>query len=65
MTYLTPGSVIAVSLVFPILGVIAVTLRFYTRNSQKARFAMDDWLVLPALVRSNAKSNCADLAEVW
>ena len=57
MPYLTPGSVIAVSVVFPVLGMIAVALRFYTRYSQKARFAMDDWLVLPALVRSNARAH--------
>ena len=49
-TYLTPGRVIAVSVVFPILGTIAVALRFYTRYSQKVTFATADWLMIPALV---------------
>ena len=65
MTYLTPGSVIAVSVVFPLPGAIAVALHFYTRDSWKARFATDGWLVLLALVRSNSKDTCIDLTEAW
>jgi len=51
MTYATPAAVIVVSVLFPVLGMIAVFLRFYTRSMQKAGFGIDDWLIIPALVR--------------
>lgn len=33
------------------LGVISVILRFYARRHQKAPLLVDDWLLIPALVR--------------
>lgn len=51
-TYTTPTSIIVISVLFPILGVIAVSLRFYTRTKAKIGLWIDDWLTLPALVRS-------------
>lgn len=50
MTYVNPGSVIACGVVFPILGAIAVALRFKIRHSRKLTLGADDWLCLPALV---------------
>ena len=50
-TYATPAAVIVVSILFPILGIIAVSLRFYTRSHSEANLGIDDWLTVPALVR--------------
>ena len=41
---------IAVAVVFPVLGIFSVGLRVYVRRAQKARILADDWLLLPALV---------------
>lgn len=41
---------IAVAVVFPVLGILSVGLRVYVRRVQKARILADDWLLLPALV---------------
>jgi len=51
-TYATPAAVVVISLLFPILGTIAVSLRFYTRTKAKIGIRIDDWLILPALVRT-------------
>lgn len=45
-----PSLVLAAGIVFPLLGIIVVALRFYTRSTQKASYQLDDWLTLPALV---------------
>ena len=45
-----------ISIVFPILNTIVVSLRFYSRNRKKLSLQIDDWLTLPALVRK-AQSN--------
>ncbi|KAI9148250.1 hypothetical protein HJFPF1_12078 [Paramyrothecium foliicola] len=47
--YATPGSVIFISIFFPILGAICVALRFYTRAKAKSALWWDDWLCIPAL----------------
>ena len=50
MTYVNPGSVTACGVVFPILGAVAVALRFRMRHTRKIDLGADDWLCLPALV---------------
>lgn len=50
MTYVNKGSVLAVGILFIILGILAVGARFYVRR-KKAGYGIDDWLCLPALVR--------------
>ena len=50
VTYVTPGAIISVAVVFPVLGTLCVGLRIYVRRVQKARILADDWLLLPALV---------------
>ena len=45
-----PSYVLAAGIVMPVLGIIFVTLRFYTRSKQKAGYGADDWLSLFALV---------------
>jgi len=49
-TYATPAAVIVISVLFPILGLIAVSLRFYTRTKANIRLWIDDWLIVPALM---------------
>lgn len=51
-TYATPVAVIVISILFPVLGIIVVSLRFYTRGRAKIRPWVDDWLTIPALVGS-------------
>ena len=48
----SPSNVIAAGAVWPLLGTIVVILRFYTRRLQNARLLLDDWLTIPALVKS-------------
>lgn len=57
--YVTPGEMYVASIVLPLLGIVIVLLRFYTRTLQKRSAGIlqqnptgiDDWLMLPALVR--------------
>ncbi|PWY77716.1 hypothetical protein BO83DRAFT_223514 [Aspergillus eucalypticola CBS 122712] len=48
-TYANPASIIRIPILFPILGTLTVTLRFYTRRKTKFVLWIDDWLTLPAL----------------
>ena len=50
--YATPGGTYTVSILLPILGIIIVGPRIYTRVLQRASLGVDDWLMLPALVRN-------------
>ena len=52
MTYVNGGSVLAVAVLFIVLGIAAVTARFSVRR-QKSGLGIDDWLCLPALVSSH------------
>lgn len=52
MTYVDPHSVIAIGILFPIVGALAFITRFHARRAKKTSFGLDDWLCLPALVRS-------------
>ena len=56
MTYVNEGSVIAIGVIFPILGAIRVTLRFAIKNSRKAGLGLDDWLILLKLVSQDAEN---------
>lgn len=50
MTYANPHSVLAVGIVFLVLGVFTVTLRLSIRNKAKSGIGIEDWLCLTALV---------------
>ena len=52
VSYITPGAMIAVAVLFPVLSMVCVGLRVYTRCVQKASILADDWLLVPAVVRS-------------
>ena len=49
MTYVIPAGVITCGVLFPILGAIAVALRFMLRRKRKNDPRADDWICLPAL----------------
>jgi hypothetical protein len=45
-----PNYILASGATFPILTIILVSLRFYARNKQGARYGPDDWLALLAVI---------------
>ena len=53
MTYVNGASVIGVGVIFPVLGTIAVALRFKVKSARKVGLWWDDWLILLGLVRDN------------
>ena len=60
MTYVNGGSVLAVAILFIVLGIAAVTARFSVRR-HKSGLGIDDWLCLPALVSSYP--SCKNVVE--
>ena len=50
MSTTSPEGVYACSTVVPVLSIVAVVLRFYTRSRQKVGLQFDDWAQVPALV---------------
>ena len=49
-TYATPAAVIVISVLFPSLGIVIVSLRLYSRNKARIKLWLDDWLTIAALV---------------
>ncbi|CAG8950862.1 hypothetical protein HYFRA_00003079 [Hymenoscyphus fraxineus] len=49
--YATPGHLLAAGIVFPIVGILTVVLRFYVRVEKRQKMGWDDWFIIPALVR--------------
>lgn len=50
VSYVTPGAIVGVAALFPVLSITFVGLRFYVRRVQKAKLLADDMLLVPALV---------------
>lgn len=50
MTYANSECTLVVSILIPVLAVIVVTLRFYSRVAHKTPASWDDWLIVPAMV---------------
>jgi hypothetical protein len=48
--YATPGEIVAAAVVLPLLGIIALALRFFARFQRKNGLGIDDWLLVPAAV---------------
>ncbi|KAF4630771.1 hypothetical protein G7Y89_g7365 [Cudoniella acicularis] len=46
----TPGTVAAAAVVFPVLGILLVSLRIRTRIHRVKRLGIEDWLVIPAVL---------------
>ena len=56
MTYVNEASVIATSVIFIILGIVAVSLRFFVRRDKKVALGADDWLIVIALILRFARA---------
>ena len=52
MTYVNEPSVIVTSVIFIVLGTVTVLARFYAKHLKKNENGWDDWLSIPALVRT-------------
>lgn len=50
IAFVSAGNVLSASVILPLLGLVAVGLRFWRRASRKMGVSMDDWLILLALV---------------
>ena len=50
MSYVNRGSCIAIGVIFPVLGIISVALRFLSRRQSKTPTGWDDWFSVLALV---------------
>ncbi|RDA86047.1 hypothetical protein CP532_1280 [Ophiocordyceps camponoti-leonardi (nom. inval.)] len=48
--YQQPGHIIAAAVVFPVLALLAVCLRLWTRWKHGQGFRPDDWLIIPAVI---------------
>jgi hypothetical protein len=48
----TQITVLAVSVLFAVLAITSVSLRFYARNIKQTPVKADDWCILVALVRA-------------
>lgn len=48
---LTPGEVAAAGAIFPVLCIGLTGFRLYVRRIRDSKWTVDDWLVIPALVR--------------
>ena len=59
MSTTSPAGVLACSIALPVLGISVVGLRFFTRMGQKADLQFDDWVQIPALVRSDPLISCS------
>ena len=57
---------VALSIVFPILAIIAVGGRFYSRRAKNLPIQADDWTILPGLVGLSYSSvlNIADIRQL-
>ncbi|TGJ82864.1 hypothetical protein E0Z10_g5903 [Xylaria hypoxylon] len=45
-----PGHVVAAAVILPLIAIMIVVLRFWTRRKQRQNLKMDDWLIIPALL---------------
>ena len=54
--FVSPSNILTAGILLPILAFISVLLRFYVRLSWKQGIGIDDWLLVPALVRGKTKS---------
>ncbi|KAI1169769.1 hypothetical protein F4777DRAFT_571930 [Nemania sp. FL0916] len=62
--YASPRFVIAVGVVFPVLSIIAVALRFWARSAQKAPLLIDDWLLVIAVAMNIGLGICIIIGVV-
>jgi len=48
--YESRGHTFAAAVALPVVNIVVVLLRFYTRKNQNWSIKIDDWLTVPALV---------------
>ncbi|KAK0508203.1 hypothetical protein JMJ35_009287 [Cladonia borealis] len=46
----SPSGLVAAGIILPLLGVFAVSLRFYVRSQSKHSVGIDDWMILTACI---------------
>lgn len=56
----TPGKMYAMAVVFSMLAIIAVALRFYARYLKRAGYWWDEYMIVPALVCSSPADTLID-----
>ena len=45
-----PTNIIIISIIFSLVAIAAVALRFYSRRIKRASLGLDDYFIIPALV---------------
>ena len=50
--YASPEGIYVAAILLPIIDLILVGLRMYARTLQRTSIGVDDWLMVPALVRN-------------
>ena len=50
---ITPNQYIAAGVIYPVVCLAFVVLRFWNRRLQGAEVTIDDWLIMPAWVSFN------------
>lgn len=58
MSGTSPSVLVAVGVIMPVLGIVTVGLRFYTRKKMRCPISVNDWLLIPALVRFSISEAC-------
>ena len=56
---------VGTGVVFSILPIIAVGLRFYARTLSSAKLGLDDWIMLPAVVSSIKEAIHHDFSNAY
>lgn len=51
VAYATAGEVYSASIALPVMGIISLAIRWYQRCHQRQGVGVDDWLMVPSLVR--------------
>ncbi|CAD6445428.1 d50c81d9-2706-463f-b1d0-bde9585233ce [Sclerotinia trifoliorum] len=62
--YPSPGELLAAGIVLPLIALATISLRYMVRRSRKARFGVDDWLLIPALLALTGIGACIIIGVV-
>ena len=65
LPFATPGEILASAIVLPVLGIIAVCLRFVARKKQRASLGLDDLTITLALVRATGPFSVESSKLIW
>lgn len=68
--YTSPSSIIAICVVLPVLSIVAIALRFYTRKRNKNALKLDDWFVKKRVMKhfrllTTTGYYCQRWSDVW